>query len=100
MFCFYYIIEYFHYARLMFEPPGIISVLWFRSPGSEAAALPFLFGHILLPKWDSFEKSEKCWYQSCYVTVYILSMKKRDYFFRLLLLENVQAVEAKTKKKQ
>ena len=62
--------EYSHHARLMSEPPGIISVLRFRPPRSVAAAPPLLFGHLLLRKWDSFEKSEGCWYQSCYVTVW------------------------------
>ena len=62
--------EYSHHARLMSEPPGIISVLQFRPPRSVAAAPPLLFGHLLLRKWDSFEKSEECWYQSCYVTVW------------------------------
>ena len=62
--------EYSHHARLMSEPPGIISVLRFRPPRSVAAAPPLLFGHLLLRKWDSFEKSEGFWYQSCYVTVW------------------------------
>ena len=62
--------EYSHHTRLMSEPPGIISVLRFRPPRSVAAAPPLLFGHLLLRKWDSFEKSEGCWYQSCYVTVW------------------------------
>ena len=62
--------EYSHHARLMSEPPGIISVLRFRPPRSVVAAPPLLFGHLLLRKWDSFEKSEECWYQSCYVTVW------------------------------
>ena len=58
--------------------------------------LHLFFGHLLLQKWDSLEKSEKCWYQSCHVTVYKLSMKKRDFF--LLLHEKVEAAETKTLK--